>query len=153
MIDPTTPATDPASHALQRVRAVFESQGLMRHLGAELTEVAAGRVVVRLPFRPEITQQDGYFHAGATSSIGDTAGGLAALSVFPEGSAVLSVEFKLNLMAPARGDHLEAVGSVVRSGRTLTIAQFEVFAVDGSERTLVALGQQTLIRLPARGGS
>jgi uncharacterized protein (TIGR00369 family) len=135
------------SQALERVRSGFAMQGLMRHLGAEMTDVAPGRVVIRLPYRDELTQQNGFFHAGATSAIADSAGGYAGLTLFPADSAVLTVEFKINLLAPAQGDQLEAIGSVVRSGRTLTICQIEVFAIAGGERTLVALVQQTLICL------
>lgn len=137
-----------ASPAVQaRVRDSFARQGLMQHLGAEMREVRHGEVRIRLPFRPELTQQHGFFHAGGTSAIADSAGGYAGLSVFPEHSSVLTVEFKINLLAPARGEALEAVGRVVKSGRTLTICQLEVFATDNDKRTLVALGQQTLICL------
>jgi uncharacterized protein (TIGR00369 family) len=125
----------------------------MGYLGAELADVAPGRVVVRLPFRNELTQQDGFFHAGATSAIADSAGGYAGLTLFPAYSSVLTVEFKINLLAPAKGDHLEAIGSVARCGRTLTICQVEVFAVAKGERTLVALVQQMLICLQAKPDS
>ena len=133
-----------------RVRDSFERQGLMHHLGARLSEIAPGRVHIVLPSRPEVTQQHGYFHAGATSAIADSAGGYAAYTVFPEDSSVLTVEYKINLLAPAEGDHLEAVGTVLRSGRTLTVCRLEVFAVQGAERSLVASGQQTLICVDAR---
>ncbi|MEB8337454.1 PaaI family thioesterase [Streptomyces endophyticus] len=125
----------------------------MAHLGAELTEVAEGRVRIVLPSRPELTQQHGYFHAGATSSIADSAGGYAAYTLFPEDTEVLTVEYKINLLAPAVGDHLEAVGTVLKPGRTLTVCQLEVFGVQGERRKLVANGQQTLIRVdrPATG--
>jgi len=145
MSNATTGSSDSDPEALDRVRTSFARQGLMEYLGAQLTEVAAGRVVIRLRYRQELTQQDGFFHAGATSAIADSAGGYAGFTLFPAGSSVLTVEFKINLVAPARGDFLEAVGTVVRSGRTLTICQMEVFAVTGTQRTLVALGQQTLI--------
>ena len=131
----------------QRIRDSFDRQGLMRHLGAQLTEVAPGRVTITLPHRPELTQQHGYFHAGATSAIADSAGGYAAYTVFPDDTDVLTVEYKINLLAPARGDHLSAVGEVVKAGRTLTICRLEVHGVQGAERTLVAVGQQTLIRI------
>ncbi|NLO81396.1 MAG: PaaI family thioesterase [Xanthomonadaceae bacterium] len=130
---------------LRRVRESFARQGLMRHLGAELSLVQPGEVRIRVPFREELTQQHGFFHAGATSAIADTAGGYAGFTLFPENSSVLTVEFKINLLAPAQGDYLEAVGKVVRSGRTLTVCQLEVYGVSDGERTLVALGQQTLI--------
>jgi uncharacterized protein (TIGR00369 family) len=128
-----------------RISDSFARQGLMGLLGARLELVAAGRVHVVLPQRAEVCQQHGYFHAGATSAIADTAGGYAAYTVFPEGTTVLTVEYKINLLAPAVGDHLEAVGTVLRPGRTLTVCRLEVFGVRGSERTLVAAGQQTLI--------
>lgn len=141
----TSSPPEPDAEVEARVRASFSRQGLMRHLGAVLTQVTPGRVSIQLPFRDELTQQHGYFHAGSTSAIADSAGGYAGLTLFPSDSSVLSVEFKINLLAPARGDYLEAIGSVVRSGRTLTVCQLEVFAVTAADRTLIALGQQTLI--------
>ncbi|MFN2587930.1 MAG: PaaI family thioesterase [Actinomycetota bacterium] len=119
----------------------------MRHLGAELVEVAAGRVRITLPSRPELSQQDGYIHAGATAAIADSAGGYAALTLFPDKTRVLTVEYKLNLLAPAQGDYIEAVGTVLKSGRTLTVCRLEVNGVRDEERSLVAVGQQTLIRV------
>lgn len=142
---------DEASPEMQaRVRASFESQGLMGHLGARLAHIAPGRVRITLPHRPEVTQQNGYFHAGATSAIADSAGGYAAFTLFPEDTSVLSVEYKINLLAPALGDHIEAIGTVLKSGRTLTVCRLEMFGVRGDERSLVATGQQTLIRVEAR---
>lgn len=133
-----------------RVQDSFDRQGLMAHLGARLSHVSPGLVHIVLPARPEVTQQNGYFHAGATSAIADTAGGYAAYTLFATGTSVLTVEFKINLLAPALGDHIEAVGAVLKPGRTLTVCRLDVFAVDGSARTLVAAGQQTLIQLAAR---
>jgi uncharacterized protein (TIGR00369 family) len=129
----------------RRVRESFERQGLMRHLGVVIDVIEPGEVRLRLPFRAELTQQHGFFHAGSTSAIADSAGGYAGYTLFPPDSSVLTVEFKINLVAPARGDYLEAVGKVLRFGKTLTICQLEVFGVEGVERTLVAVGQQTLI--------
>lgn len=140
----------PIDAAVQRVRDSFAQQGLMRHLGASLTVIEPGEVHIRMPYRSELTQQHGYFHAGATSAIADTAGGYAGLTLFPAGSTVLTVEFKVNLIAPAQGDYLEAVGKVVRSGRTLTICQLEVFGITDESRTSVAIGQQTLMRVGER---
>ncbi|MFD0060918.1 PaaI family thioesterase [Streptomyces sp. NPDC056690] len=120
----------------------------MAHLGARLTRIAPGVVHIVLPARPEVIQQHGYFHAGATSSIADSAGGYAAFTLFPENTDVLTVEYKINLLAPALGNHLEAVGTVLKAGRTLTVCQLEVFAAqDDGARKLVANGQQTLIRV------
>ncbi len=133
-----------------RIRTSFDRQGLMGLLGARLAHIGPGCVHIMLPSRPELTQQHGYFHAGATSSIADSAGGYAAFTLFPENTAVLTVEYKINLLAPAEGDHLEAVGTVQKSGRTLTVCRLEVFGVRGTQRSLVATGQQTLICVPER---
>jgi uncharacterized protein (TIGR00369 family) len=102
----------------------------------------------RVANRPEVNQQHGYIHAGASSAIADSAGGYAAFTLFPENTAVLTVEYKINFLAPAVGDHIEAVGTVLKSGRTLTVCQLEVFAFQGPKRSLVAAGQQTLICVP-----
>ena len=131
----------------ERVRASFDRQGLMTLIGARLESVEDGQVRIALPRRPEISQQHGYVHAGATSAIADSAGGYAGLTRMSEGSEVLTVEFKLNLLAPAAGELLEATGTVLKSGRTLTVCRLEVHAIDGAERELVAAGQQTLIRV------
>ncbi|MER5795673.1 PaaI family thioesterase [Streptomyces sp. NPDC001980] len=136
----------------KRVQDSFDGQGLMAHLGARITKIAPGRVHIVLPARPEVTQQHGYIHAGATSAVADSAGGYAALTLFPEDCEVLTVEYKINLLAPAVGEHIEAIGTVLKSGRTLTVCRLEVYGVrDDGERTLVANGQQTLIRLGGTG--
>jgi len=138
--------TDPEITA--RITASFERQGLMGYLGASLVHIGPGRVHIALPHRPEVTQQDGYIHAGATCAIADSAGGYAAFTLFPENTAVLTVEFKINLLAPAQGEYLEAQGVVLRPGRTLTVCRLEVFAIHAAQRSLVAAGQQTLICVP-----
>jgi uncharacterized protein (TIGR00369 family) len=147
-----TRAVEQSEHAtpevMTRIQQSFDRQGLMRLLAAELTRVAPGRVQITLPRRPEVSQQHGYVHAGATSAIADSAGGYAALTLMPPTAEVLTVEYKLNLLAPAAGDRLEAIGTVLKSGRTLSVCQLEVFAVHGEERKLVAAGQQTLISVP-----
>jgi uncharacterized protein (TIGR00369 family) len=97
----------------------------MRHLGARLGHMGSGRVHIVLPNWPEVNQQHGYIHAGATSAIADSAGGYAAFTLFPEDTAVLTVEYKINFLAPAVGDHIEALGTVLKSGRTLTVCQLD----------------------------
>jgi uncharacterized protein (TIGR00369 family) len=139
-----------APEVRERIQASFDRQGLMRHLGARLIRIAPGSVHIALAARPEVTQQNGYFHAGATSAIADTAGGYAAFTLFPEGTSVLTVEYKINLLAPAEGDRIEAEGTVLRPGRTLTVCRLEVFEVRGDRRKLVAAGQQTLICVEGR---
>ncbi|MFI0717271.1 PaaI family thioesterase [Streptomyces inhibens] len=131
----------------KRIQASFDRQGLMAHLGARITHIGPGCVHIVLPGRPEVTQQHGYFHAGASSAIADSAGGYAAFTLFPKDTEVLTVEYKINLLAPAVGDHIEAVGTVLKPGRTLTVCQLEVFGVQDGQRKLVANGQQTLIRV------
>ncbi|MGW4966896.1 PaaI family thioesterase [Nonomuraea sp. NPDC004186] len=115
-----------------------------------MAHIAPGRVVITPPARPEVTQQNGYVHAGASSAIADSTGGYAAFTLFPEGTSVLTVEYKINLLAPAAGDHIEAVGTVLKPGRTLTVCCLEVFATHQQQRTLIATGQQTLICVPER---
>ena len=143
-------AIQPATAEVQaRIRASFERQGLMRHLGACLGDIGHGLVRIKLSASPEVSQQHGYVHAGATATIADSAGGYAALTMMPEDSEVLTVEYKINFLAPATGD-LEAVGWVLRSGRTLTVCRLEVVSTNGSQRTVVASGQQTLVRVPTQ---
>ena len=145
MIEPTYRTLDPEWDA--RVRASFDRQGAMRFLGARIAELSPGNCTIVLPYRDELAQQHGYFHAGITSAIADSAGGYAALSLFPAQSEVLTVEFKVNLIAPAQTGTLVAEASVVRSGRTLTICTVDVCVERDGERIPVALMQQTLIRI------
>jgi uncharacterized protein (TIGR00369 family) len=104
-----------------RIRESFGRQRVMQLIGAKLTVVEAGIVAIELPLREALTQQDGYMHAGIVTTILDSACGYAAYSLMPAGSSVLSVEFKVNLLAPAKGDLVVARGEVKRSGRTLTV--------------------------------
>lgn len=124
----------------------------MTTLGARLESAAPGRVVIVLPYATHICQQHGFLHAGVVSTIVDSACGYAALTTMPTGSAVLTVEFKVNLMAPAKGDLFRATGRVMRAGRTLTVTQGEVEAVEGGRETTIALMTATLMRLDARPG-
>ena len=128
-----------------RVRASFARQGAMKTLGAELAAVEPGYCAIALVPRAEVAQQHGYVHAGVVAAIVDSAGGYAGFSLFPENASVLTVEFKLNLLAPASGERLVAEGFVVKPGRTLAVTRGEVHAEHGGKRTLVALMQQTLM--------
>ena len=136
----------------RRVQDSFARQGLMGHLGAVLHQVRRGLVAIRMPFRPELSQQHGYFHAGGLSAIADSAGGYAGFTLFAMDSSVLTVEFKLNLLNPAQGDFVEAIGRVVKGGRTLTVCQLEVISSIAERRVQVAIGQQTLISVQNREG-
>ena len=134
----------------RRVRDSFDRQGAMAHLGAVLTRVEPGLVAIELPFRPELSQQHGFFHAGMTSTIADSAGGYAGFTLMPADSSVLTVEFKMNLIAPADGERLIATGRVVKPGRTLTVCELAVAVVKGGQRRSCAVGLQTLMCLPGR---
>jgi uncharacterized protein (TIGR00369 family) len=119
----------------RRVRDSFERQGLMRHLGAELVSLEPGGAVIRVPFRGELTQQHGYFHAGVMGAIADSACGYAAYTLMAAEDSVLTVEYKINLLAPADGEELIARARVVRSGKTLKICSADVFVrKDGTEK-------------------
>src|SRR6185295_15301860 len=133
-----------------RVRASFARQGFMRTLGAEIVAVEPGRCEVRLPCRDELGQQHGFLHAGALAAVADSAGGYAAYTLMGAGDSVLTVEYKINLLAPGRGEEAIARARVVRSGRTLTVCQVDVFAVSDGAETLCATMQQTVIRLARR---
>jgi uncharacterized protein (TIGR00369 family) len=130
-----------------RVRASFARQQVMGFIGARMTRVEPGLVEIELPFRRELTQQHGYFHAGITGTIADSAGGYAGYTLFPADSSVLTVEYKLNLLAPADGERLVATGRVVKPGRTLTICELAVMAVRNGKETACAHGLQTLMCL------
>ena len=146
MLPAAAPAFVPAfSGYRERVRASFARQGAMALIGGELLAVEPGFCAIALVPRPETSQQHGYVHAGIVGALVDTAGGYAGYTLFPEDSSVLTVEFKVNLLALAAGERLVAEGRVIRSGRTLAITQGEVFAERGGARTLVALMQQTLM--------
>jgi uncharacterized protein (TIGR00369 family) len=131
----------------RRVTDSFARQGAMAHLGAELASVAPGAVEIRLPYRAEVSQQHGFFHGGVVATIGDSAGGYAAYTLMPRDASILTVEYKINLLAPAKGQALVARGRVVKPGRTLSVTSVDVFAVDGGRETLCAVMQQTLICL------
>ena len=132
------------------ILSIVASQGAMRLLGARLTEVDEGVAEFEVDFRPELSQQNGFFHAGIVSTLIDTAGGCAGATLMPPGSGVLTVEYKVNLLAPADGEKLRARGEVIKSGRTLTITQGKVFVTKDGKETLCALMQQTLIAMPKK---
>ena len=124
----------------------------MRTLGATLDDVSPGHVEIALRPHAAISQQRGFVHAGAISAIADTAAGYAALSLMPAGRGVLTTEFKINLVAPAVGDRVIARGRVVKAGRTLTLAQSEVFAESGGQEKLIALLTATMMTIEGREG-
>jgi uncharacterized protein (TIGR00369 family) len=135
----------------ERVRQSFFKQAFMSTLGAELTAVGEGVVEIRLPFSPSLTQQDGYLHAGAVTAVLDSACGYAALSVAPADHEVLTVEFKVNLLAPAAGKVFIAKAQVKRAGRKLTVCTADVFALRGDKQKVVATMLATIMAVLTTG--
>ena len=129
----------------KRVRESFALQSIMTTLGASVQSVRRGEVEIVLPFADHILQQHGFVHAGAVATIADSACGYAALSVMPADAAVLTTEFKINLLSPAKGERLRAVGRVVRAGKKLVITMGEVFADEGGGSKQVALITATMM--------
>ncbi len=131
----------------QKVTDSFNAQKFMDFIGAELVEVKPGFCEIHLPYHENLTQQNGFFHAGIISTIADNATGYAAFSLMEEDSSVLAVEFKLNLMSPGVGERLVARANVLKSGKTLTICRADVFAVKDGVEKLCAASQATLIQI------
>jgi uncharacterized protein (TIGR00369 family) len=132
------------------VRESFEKQRVMGTLGARLLRVAPGEVDLELPYREDLTQQHGFLHAGVVTALLDSACGYAAFSLMPAGAGVLSVEFKVNLLAPAKGDALLARGRVLKAGRTISVCQAEGLMRSGEGETAVATMLATMMTVTGR---
>ena len=130
-----------------KVRDSFTKQGVMDLLGATLADVWPGGCEIHLPYRPDLSQQHGFFHAGVTSTIVDSAAGYAGFSLMAANTSVLSVEFKINLLAPADGELLIATGEVVKPGRNLVITRGDAWVVKHGKATHCAMMQQTLMTM------
>jgi uncharacterized protein (TIGR00369 family) len=135
-----------------RIRSSFARQGLMHTLGATLDSVAPGGVEISIRPHAAISQQHGFVHAAAVTAIADSAAGYAALTLMPSGTGVLSVEFKVNLLAPAVGERIVARGRVVKAGKTLTVAQSDVVAESGGLEKPIALLTATMMTVEDREG-
>ena len=131
----------------EEIAQSFKQQTIMTLIGAELTRVEPGVIEITLPYRADLAQQHGYLHAGIVTTIADSACGYAAYSLMPPSSEVLSVEFKVNLLRPAKGETFSAVAEVVKSGKTLTVVRADVFAIDADRRDLIATMLGTMICL------
>ncbi|MBI4740839.1 MAG: PaaI family thioesterase [Betaproteobacteria bacterium] len=131
----------------ERVRASFARQQAMSLIGATMPVIEAGYTEVHLPHKAEVTQQHGFIHGGVVGMIADSAAGYAASTLTPHDTGVLTVEYKLNLVAPAEGQLLIAEGSVIRYGRTLIVTKADVYAVNAGRKTLCAVMQQTIMAL------
>jgi uncharacterized protein (TIGR00369 family) len=133
----------------ERIAASFKAQGLMATLGAQLVSVADGEVQIELPFSTQLSQQRGYVHAGAITSIVDSACGYAALTKAPSGCDVVTAEFKINFVRPAIGERFLAIGKVQTSGKLLAVCTGEVRALSGTDWKVVAIMQATIVNISA----
>jgi uncharacterized protein (TIGR00369 family) len=133
-----------------RVRESFDRQGIMALIGAQLVRLEPGECEIQLPFKPELSQQHGYYHGGIIGTIADSAGGYAAFSLMPRDASVLTVEYKMNLLAPGDGELLIARGRVLKAGRTLVVAQVDAGVVKDGRETLCATLLQTLMTMHGR---
>lgn len=147
------PSFEPRSAAFdQRVRQSFDAQAMMHTLGASIARVEPGMVEVVMPFGADFTQQHGFLHAGTVSTVLDSACGYAAFSLMDEDSAVLTAEFKVNLLAPAKGQMFRFVGQVIKAGRTLLPAEGRAYAQDADDgEKLIATMSCTLMAVRGRG--
>ena len=135
-----------------RVRASFARQGAMATIGASLTEIEAGRVVIELPWQQKLTQQHGFLHAGMVAAALDSACGYAASSLMSADVGILTIEYKINLLAPAQGERFRMEGTVVKAGRTITVAEGRAFAVTEGRDKLIATMGATLMAVAGREG-
>lgn len=135
----------------ERIASSFAAQGLMTTLGARLVQATAGEVQIELPFSKHLSQQHGYTHAGAITSVVDSACGYAALTVAPPDHEVVTVEFKVNFMRPALGERFLAIGKVESAGRQLCVCSGRVVAFNGTEQKVIALMQATIINVRTDG--
>ncbi|WP_244982947.1 PaaI family thioesterase [Comamonas aquatica] len=138
--------------SLQRVRDSFALQGAMSTLGAQLTHLAPGAVDISFDWAPGLTQQHGFIHAGMLSAALDSACGYAGFSLMPEDAGVLTIEFKINLLAPAKGQRFRCEGRVLKPGRTIVLVEGRAFAIDGGQEKLCATMHCTLMAVQGRPG-
>ena len=137
----------PTADFEKRIRESFAKQTFMVGIGATISSVTPGEVVLDLPFRGDLTQQNDFLHAGVVTALADVACGYAATTLMPVGSDVLSVEFKINLIAPGLGERFSAVGRVLRAGRTLTTCAADVWAIHRGETTQIAAMLATMMQV------
>ena len=128
-----------------RIRSSFEKQGVMKTIGAGLTKIAPGEVVIEFSYDTSLTQQHGYVHAGVVTTVVDSACGYAAYTLMAPDSEVLTIEYKVNFMYPARGERFKGIGRVLRSGRTVTVCSGDVIAVENGKEKVVATMLATMI--------
>ena len=134
----------------QRVRGSLERQAAMKTIGASITAIEPGRVVIELPYSPALTQQHGLMHAGMIATALDSACGYAAFSLMPADAAVLTIEYKINLVAPGKGQRFRMEGEVIRPGRTITVVEGRAYAVDDGKDKLIATMTATEMAITGR---
>jgi uncharacterized protein (TIGR00369 family) len=135
-----------------RVRGSFHRQEVMKTHGVEIAALRPGAIELAMSYAPAFTQQHGFLHAGIVATALDSACGYAAFSLMPTEASVLTVEFKINLLAPARGERFLFKGNVVKPGRTITVCEGNAFAIEGGEEKLIATMTGTLMALSGRAG-
>ena len=135
---------------LKKVRESFDKQQFMEFIGASLGKVEPGYCEIHLDFKKELSQQDGFFHGGIIGTIADNAGGYAAYTLMPPDHSILSVEYKINIVAPGKGEKLIGCGQVLKSGRTLTVSRADIFVIENGNKKLCAISLMTLISIPSR---
>ncbi len=138
------------SKMVDRITRSFESQSMMKTLGARIHKIEKGKVIIEAPILPSTLQQQGYGHAGLTFSIGDSAAGYSALTMLPEGQEVMTAEIKINLLAPADGELLRAEGKVVKPGKRLVVVTSEINALKDGQTKLIAIIQATMVPVPLK---
>lgn len=135
----------------QRVSDSFARQRVMQTLGVEIRSIEPGELTLEFPYDARLTQQHGFLHAGIISAVVDSACGYAALTLMPPGAGVLTIEFKVNLLAPAEGERFQATGRVRKPGRNITVTEGEVIALVGEKQKLVATMMGTMMTIHGRG--
>jgi uncharacterized protein (TIGR00369 family) len=148
MADTAFQPQDP--HYERRVRASFERQQAMKTIGAFLSEVEPGRAVIELPYSQALTQQHGFLHAGMIATALDSACGYAAFTLMPHGTGILTIEYKINLVAPGKGQLFRMEGTVVKPGRTITVVEGRAFAIDEGRDKLIATMTATEMTITGR---
>lgn len=134
-----------------RVQRSFQRQGVMAHIGAKLSSVEPGRVQIRLPYRDSLSQQHGFFHGGITTTIADSACGYSGFTLMPADASVLTIEYKVNFLAPADGELLVATGQVVKPGRSIIVCHADVVVLKGDQERLCATMTETMMVMRGMG--
>ena len=148
---PAAPFQPQDLHYEERVRASFGRQQAMKTIGASLSKIEPGRVVIELPYCAALTQQHGFMHAGMIATALDSACGYAASTLFPHDAGILTIEYKINLVAPGKGQLFRMEGVVVKPGRTITVVEGRAYAIDEGQEKMIAAMTATEMTITGRG--